>query len=345
MHAYTLCFFQINTPNAQFSVASVEAMFRGLGALCGAHGFRPETSPDRLAALLSVAEESCNLKRSADPRYARVMPPEEVLSRGAREGTSEFRRAVLAAESAALAQAYAAASVVAHGVGPATVFFPEFVARFGARHGVDLGAIYGLSAAGLPTTACCLPGCPLYLRPLGRPRGAGLHPRLRAHLEPVGVVPALHKTIQSLRQAAALERAAVDDVLGCARVVTQLVRSGNCLDLRPLAAGPLEEQIRLLEARTDGGPSWPARRDGLIEALRARIAAATRLNADRLGRCLGGTIDRHFGGDPQWLEAYVTSLLRGYTAGAEGACYRGFEAAVLRALRCPATGRLLAVRP
>jgi hypothetical protein len=333
------------TCHYQFSVASVAAMFRGLGGLCGAQDYSGETSPDRLALLLSVSEERDNLKRSADPRYTRVMPPEEVLRRGARVGIRSFTQAVLAAEEAALPDAYAAAAVVVHGVGPATVFFPEFVARFRARHGVDLGEVYGLSAAGLPTNACCLAGCPLYLRPLGRPRGAGLHRRLRAHLEPVGVVPALHKTIQSLRQAAALERATVDDVLGCARVVTELVRSGNCLDWRPLSTRPLEEQIRLLEAREDGGPSWPARRDSIIEALRSRIEAATRDNSDRLNRCVSSTIDRHFGGDPAWLEAYVASLLRGYTAGAEGACYRSFEAAVLGAMRCPSTGRLLPVRP
>ena len=45
------------------------------------------------------------------------------------------------------------------------------------------------------------------------------------------------------------------------------------------------------------------------------------------------------------IDVRVPTMLRGYTAGAEGACYRSFEAAVLGAMRCPSTGRLLPVRP
>lgn len=126
------------------------------------------------------------------------MSSDEMLRRGSRGAMRAFRAATLAAAEAELAEAYPAAVAAAHA--PLALAVPaEHAARFRGRYGVDPAALYGLSPAGLPTNACCLLGCPLFLVPLGAPRpGGGMHPRLRAHLAPVGVVPGLHKTVQQV---------------------------------------------------------------------------------------------------------------------------------------------------
>lgn len=333
-------------------------MFRGLAQLSGAAGFSPELSPERLAAVLLVAEQPDNLRRAAAPQYARLMPHDEFVRRGSREALRAYAAAVLAAEDAALEEAFPRASRSAHGCGPATAFAPDHVAQFRARYGVDLASLYGLTDAGLPTNACCLPGCPLYLRPLGEARGAGgrgrakreapcaeLHPRLRAHLAPVGVVPGMHKTIEHLIRATKLEHADIADVLDCTHVVAEMVSTGSCLEWQSPAATALEQQIRDLRARSDGGAQWPGRRDNIVRGLRQRISGLDAKNLTRLQAAIADSVGLHSGGDPMWLQRYISELLRNYAAESDPRAYRRLEAAVLLGTRCGATGRLLGVRP
>lgn len=244
-------------PPPQFSLLSVGAMFQGLAAAGSVAGFSADLSQLRLAGLLRVAGEVDNLRRAMDPRYSRAMDTDEFLRRGSKTALAGFRGAVLRIACEELDAAYPPAMAAAHGSPLATTFPPEHVAQFRLRHGVDLEAVYGLTPAGLPTVACCLPGCPHYLRPLGPPRpGKRLHARLRDHLSPVAVVPALHKTVQSLRELQSFERADADDVQACARVIAEMVGAGawpaSCL-LVQIEAHPPAHSARRHNVRPQPG--------------------------------------------------------------------------------------------
>ncbi len=102
----------------------------------------------------------------------------------------------------------------------------------------------------------------------------------------------------------------------------------------------------MLQEHNEGASAhWPERKQRLIQSFQDQIAAANAKGSARLNERLQKAIERHSGSDPMWLQQYVSNVLRGYSERPPSWPYAAFEAAVLMATRCPATGRLLPVRP
>jgi len=313
----------------QFTLASATAMVRGLARLSGLATDCWDLAPARLASVLEAAEVPDNLRRAADARYALALAPADYDRRATAAALRDFTREALEAARSELAVRYPLAAAAAHYSSVPTPLPAEHVAAYRSGHGVDLAEALGLAPTGLSTVACCVPSCPHYLRPLGRPRRGpsgqfALHPRLRAHLDAAGAVPGLHKTahaLQVLDGGDAVVRAHAD-------VVASLVEGGHCLQTdRGPGADKIEAQIRALEDREGGGRQWPERRSRLLAVLREHAEDdAARYRARLLAR-LAGALRRN-GGD-EWLTAYVRCVLDRYRAAPFDWAYTDFEAAVM----------------
>jgi hypothetical protein len=108
--------------------------------------------------------------------------------------------------------------------------------------------------------------------------------------------------------------------------------------MEPPRTKRIQAQIDALEGYTS---TDPARKKRIVDAMRANLDisfadAANRMVA-RLQRQVRDSIDLHSGGNAAWLASYIEGVV--YSTIPTPAAYRVFEAHVLAAYRCPATGR------
>lgn len=319
----------------QFTLASATAMVRGLAQLSGLAADGWDLSAERLASVLAAAEVRDNLRRARDPRFALAMDFSEYFRRAAGPALGEFTREALAAGRDELAVLYPLEAAALHTGAVPTPLPPEHVATYLATHGVDLGELLGLAPTGLSTVACCVPTCPHYLRPLGRPRrgpnGAfALHPRLRDHLDAAGAVPGLHKAAHALQVLEGND----DTTRVHAAVVAALVEGGHCLNKdRAPGAEKLEGQIREVGAQKPWAPHSLERRARIVTSLRARLEGDAARYQGRLAARVAAAIARHGDEEPrEWLRTYVGAVLERYRGAALHWAYTDFETGMERAL-------------
>jgi hypothetical protein len=186
----------------QFTYSSISFVFRALWTLSGHGPYRFDVRTPELVSLLRTAAIRDNAARIKDPNFMVPVDDVELYRMAASHAMRPFRAEALETARGLLAGAYATASAAVHGAGhPPTLFLPDYVRRFEGVYRADLRGRYAVQANGLSGVACCIPTCPHFLVPLASsPAQDALHPRLRDHLESVGVVPGLHKVCRAIRR-------------------------------------------------------------------------------------------------------------------------------------------------
>ena len=115
-------------------------------------------------------------------------------------------------------------------------------------------------------------------------------------------------------------------------------RAGHCLEIEPIRTKVLQAQIDALEGYASNDA---ARKKRIVDAMKTNLERSFADAADRLvvrlERQVRDAIELHSDGRPAWLAAYIERVV--YSGLPTAAAYAQFEADVLRAYRCPATGR------
>jgi hypothetical protein len=119
--------------------------------------------------------------------------------------------------------------------------------------------------------------------------------------------------------------------------------AGHCLETDPVNARAIKAQIDTLEGYASNNAN---RKTRIVNDMKAKLErsitdASTKL-ADRLERQVRDAIETHSADHPAWLASFIERVV--YAGLPTAAGYLEFQARVLQALRCPATGRF-AVSP
>jgi hypothetical protein len=114
--------------------------------------------------------------------------------------------------------------------------------------------------------------------------------------------------------------------------------AGHCLEMEPVGTKALQARLDAVQAHAASDPYHNKR---MVDAVRANVersaADAKHKMASRLSKQVREAIDLHSAGDGRWLASFIERVV--YSGVPAPAAYSVFEAHVLAAYRCPATGR------
>jgi hypothetical protein len=338
----------------QFTMDSIGRAFVGLARLSGIQGYRPDLTEHRLARVLQVAGIRDNVKRSEAPFFAAKMPEEEFKRRGAKQALGLFRAAAIVWADSEFSYEYKHAVVAAHRSPARTV--PEgHAGKFQAKWGIDVGSKLGLRPCGLSSVACMSPECPHFLLPMTGAKvfsepttsagEARISCRLWLHLEPVKVVPGLHKAVQTLiRQGRSDDQDSRD-------VAAISVIEASWLSTEPPIAAKLRAKMARDLANLEKRQIYSEARKRELRAtietyFRTQMASEERGYTSRLRERVRESILHH--GDAAndaVRHAWVSKQISDITRERSGWAYDDFEAAVLASplVRSQETGRFCVV--
>ena len=242
----------------QFTVASIGQIFVNLARIAGIPDYDPKVAPRRLARLLQLGSIGDNGKRVAKSSFLMPVPAAQFRKAGTRKAMGHLKSSAIAVADAVFTGEYKEALRLAHLEMPKTV--PAGHAEtFKAKWGLDIAARLGLRACGLSSAACMSPACPHFMLPMDTPvyvqptasGGTRIGCRLWLHLQPLQVIPGLHKSVQRIIDEERMTegQVAVDSVLGGADLVKCAPSAGKRHEEYVQALAQLRKKAKLTPGR------------------------------------------------------------------------------------------------
>jgi len=331
----------------QFTVESIGQIFASLARISGVPDYSPDVPPRQLAGLLQAGSIGDNAKRLADTSLAAPMPEREFRRAGVRKAMALFRAAGIVWADSTFCYEYKEALYAAHREIPRTI--PAGHAeRFKSKWGVDVADKLGLRPCGLSSAACMSPACPYFMVPFCDASTPGRTARIGCtlwlHLEPLRILPGLHKAVQRIIDEGKKDASSAAEIL-----------DGHDLVLTPPSAAKLQRQldkdVECVRKNTwrNLGPVHALEIEERLRKNHAEILSdAKREYEARLKERISDSLIQHGVIEMPESGAYVQDQIRAIAKARNAWEYEDFEAAVLASplVRCQSTGRFpVAVRP